>query len=68
MEAIETSNNNLEKDDNKLKITDFEKQKDQLSDVKYKNVKEFCDSLSPSSVSNFKMVCSSFLNISSIVY
>ena len=55
MEAIETSNNNLEKDDNKLKITDFEKQKDQLSDVKYTNVKEFCDSLGPKSVSDLDL-------------
>ena len=36
------------------KITDFEKQKDQLSDVKYKNVKEFCDSLGDDSVSDLK--------------
>lgn len=46
MEEVNKSDNNLEKDDNKVKITDFEKQKNQLSDVKYENVKEFCDSFS----------------------
>lgn len=54
MEEVDKSNDNLEKDDNKSEITDFEKPKNQLSGVKYENVKEFCDSLSPSSVSNFK--------------
>lgn len=36
------------------KITDFQNQKDQLSDVKYKNVKEFCDSLGDNSVYDLK--------------
>ncbi len=54
MEEIETSNNNLEKSDNKLKITDFKEQKDKLFEIKYQNVKEFCDNLSHNSVSNIK--------------
>lgn len=54
MEKFNKSDDNFEKGDNKLKIINFKKQKNQLFDVKYENVKEFCDSLSPSSVSDFK--------------
>ncbi len=54
MEEIETSNNDLEKSDSKSEITDFEEQKDKLFEIKYQNVKEFCDNLSPDSVSNIK--------------